>query len=431
MTEPESDAAAAVTAASPPGAASRLAAYLPDARAVLLLILLATVLSRVVLLTKPDGALIFDEVYYVNAARVLLHLPVAAGAPYADSVPGTDPNTEHPPLGKVLIAGSMTLFGDNALGWRIPSVIAGVLAVLLLYLIVRAAGGDAWLAALAAALLALDNLALVHGRIGTLDMMLVAGMLLGAWCALRGWPILAGLAFALAALVKINGVLGLGAAILVELVLAWWARRDGGPVRPHARAVVLMAVAFVPAWFLGLWALDAAFSTYASPIAHLQHILQYGASLTRDTALNQESYPWQWLINEVQMNYFRTDVTISVNGEAIGSYPSVYFRGAMNPFVIAAAPLGVAFAIWRLVTERDRVGLWVVAWTAATLLPLVGLALVHRISYIYYVLPTLPAVAVGVALFLRRAGLPPLVVGTYLAAVLLGFVLYYPFRTFG
>ena len=434
MIDPATNARPDASDDGPPATRSeRWATWLPDPRAVLLLIILASVLARVLLLPKPDGALIFDETYYVNAARTILHLLVPEGSPYAGAPAGLDPNTEHPPLGKVLIAASMRLFGDNAFGWRMPSVIAGILAILLLYGIVRAGGGDRWMATIAAGLLAFDNLALVHSRIGSLDMLLVVFLLFGAWSALRGWSILAGIGFALAALVKINGVFGLGAALLVELVLLAWARRDGRSVwRPHAKAMVLLVVAFVPAWFGGLWVLDAAFTGFASPVAHLQHILDYGLSLTRVTAINQESYPWQWLINEVPMTYLRTDEQTIVNGEVVGSYATVFFRGAMNPFVIGAAPFGVAYALFRVIDVRDRVGLWVVPGSPPCTSRSCCWRLVqHRVSYIFYFLPTLPAVAAGVALFLRRAGLPPVVVGAYLAAVLLGFVLYYPFRTFG
>ncbi|MGO1304240.1 MAG: phospholipid carrier-dependent glycosyltransferase, partial [Sphingomonas parapaucimobilis] len=66
-------------------------------------------------LTMPP-MLVFDEVHYVPAARTLLALegPV---------------NIEHPLLGKTLIAAGMLLFGDNALGWRALSTVAGTAIV--------------------------------------------------------------------------------------------------------------------------------------------------------------------------------------------------------------------------------------------------------------------------------------------------------------
>src|SRR5512133_2658578 len=63
---------------------------LPSAQAVLVIVLLASTFTRVVWLSKPTGALIFDEAYYVNAARVLLGWEVPAGAPYAGQPVGLD-----------------------------------------------------------------------------------------------------------------------------------------------------------------------------------------------------------------------------------------------------------------------------------------------------------------------------------------------------
>ena len=77
-------------------------------------------------------------------------------------------------MGKLLIAGSIAAFGDNGIGWRIPSVVAGLVALLALFFAIRAAGGGEWLALLAVFLASLDNLTMVHGRIGVLDMMALA-----------------------------------------------------------------------------------------------------------------------------------------------------------------------------------------------------------------------------------------------------------------
>ena len=113
--------------------------------------------------TPNDHLLIFDEDYYVNAARVIVGIHPPHGDPYWNSPLGTDPNSEHPQLVKLLIAGGIELFGDGPFAWRLPSVLLGAVAILGMYALVRAAGGGRWLGLGAAALMASDNLLLVHG----------------------------------------------------------------------------------------------------------------------------------------------------------------------------------------------------------------------------------------------------------------------------
>jgi dolichyl-phosphate-mannose-protein mannosyltransferase len=389
------------------------------------------VLCRTFRLRQPNQAVIFDERYYVNAARVILGWHVNPGDPYADSTHGIDPNREHPPLGKLLIAGSMKLFGNDALGWRLPSLVAGVAAIVLVYLIVREAARDDWLATIAATAFAFDNLVIVHGRIATLDMPYVALLLLGVWLWLRGRPFLAGAACGLATLVKLPALYGAAALVLLALgAVAYerWRRRTWS--RSHVRALVLLLVSFLGVWLLGLWALDVVFTPYDSPFAHLRYMWNYGFALSHGGGpVNSESNPWQWLANRVQIPYFKVDQNISSGGHVTQTRPLIDFEGAMNPVVIGVAPLAFAYSAWRAWRFRDTLSVWVVAWVAATYLSYYPLVLIsHRTAYLYYFLPTLPAVAVAIAQLLRQSALPRVVTWGFLVGLAVTCYEYFPFQ---
>ncbi|MGH7426458.1 MAG: phospholipid carrier-dependent glycosyltransferase, partial [Candidatus Methylomirabilales bacterium] len=163
---------------------------------VLALVSLVSVGSRVLWLASPR-LLIFDEHYYVNAARVILGLE--ASPFYAKSTPGKDPNREHPPLGKLALAGSIRAFGDGPVGWRLPSVAFGSLAILAMYGLVRSVGGSRWLGVGASSLMAADTLFFVQGRVGMLDIFVLTFMLLGSALYLGGRPIPAGVVLGIGA----------------------------------------------------------------------------------------------------------------------------------------------------------------------------------------------------------------------------------------
>ncbi len=181
--------------------------------------------------TAPAQGYVFDERYYVSAARVIAGLPTPAGDTYANaSPPGTDPNGEHPQLGKMLIAGSIELFGDNSIAWRITPVAFGLAALLLLYWLVRSAGGSQWLALGTTAIASVDNLWLVHSRIAVLDIYAVPFMLAAAGFYLRRHPLIAGVLIGIGSCLKEFAVYTLFVLLLLEAMrgLAWlWARRGG------------------------------------------------------------------------------------------------------------------------------------------------------------------------------------------------------------
>jgi predicted membrane-bound dolichyl-phosphate-mannose-protein mannosyltransferase len=412
-----------------------IGAYFRGPRLLFGVLLIFSLITRTFRLDIPKDGLIFDEAYYVNAARVILELPVKKGDSYWDRKPGMDPNQEHPPLGKLLMARSMAIFGDNGIGWRLPSVIAGMGVLVALWLALRATGASEWLALLAVFLVSQDNLSFVHGRIGVLDIMALAPALLAAWLALKRRWLLAGVLMAVALLVKLTAMYAIGAIgllwLLMELPGFWAARRV--PLRRLAGPVVFV-VTSVALFAGGLGLLDWRWSEHKNPLQHIRHMVTYGANLSQPVGTvgicpDADSRPWQWLVNDCQIQYFRIDVSTTVGEELKSRYTTIDFRGAMNELLAGALPVAMLFTIWLAWQKRDTTALWAVAWAAANWLPYLLLAVIsRRIMYIYYFLPTVPAVATAIAVLLLHSRLPRFVLWGFLLLYSIGFAWHFPFR---
>jgi dolichyl-phosphate-mannose-protein mannosyltransferase len=415
--------AAGVSVMTARGAWERAMARFERLDLVLLAIATAGASLRLYRLAKPEGSLIFDECYYVQDARVILGEPVVLDHLPPRSLSGLDPNAEHPPLAKLLMALSMRLLGPTAFAWRLPSVLLGVVSIWAIYRLVLAIGGDRTQARFAAFVLAFENLSFVHGRIATLDVYVLAFMLLGTWGYVAGLYEVAGLLFGVATLCKVNGISGVIAILLFELGRTLREKRKEW--RPSTLAPFgAMAAVYVAFTLCALGALDCLFTEFRSPLAHLAHVFQYGASLTRNTGGVQgaESTPLQWWLNEAPINYLM--VQAGSNGV---STTTVLFRGAMNEYVVFAAPFALAFAAaaaWR----GSRFGLLVLALFVANYGPVFfAWALASRISYIFYFLQSVPAIALGIALLVPAT--PRLMRWCFVAAVLFSFASWFPFRS--
>ena len=409
---------------------ARLRGFVPDASAALALLLVAAFLLRILWLNLPTGSLIFDEVYYVNAARVMAGIQPDPGAPYFYAPLHLDPNTQHPPLGKVFMLASMTLFGDNGIGWRFPSVLAGMIGLLALYGIVRALGGRQWLAVAAVAIYSLDVLSFVQSRIGMLDMMSLALVLLGAWLGLRKHWMLAGTMVALGALVKLPAVFGLLALLLWQAVELWPMVRPWRVGWRELLPTTYLVGAFVAVGLVGLWLLDLRFTQYTNPFDHLAEMLSYGFSLQSGHSPNsQTSTPWEWLYGNGQFDFLKTSASSIINGLSASPDALVDFRAAINPVLLGSLALIVPFGAWAAWRRRDALAGFALVWAVATYLPYIPLAAIaNRVMYLYYILPTIPALAILAAVFICRANLPRPVVWAYLGAMVVGLFVYFPFR---
>jgi hypothetical protein len=480
-----------------------LSRVLSSAKTPLVLLALVTLLSlaaRSFMLGEPcqspcnragEHTLIFDEAYYVNAARVIAGLRPPTGAHYADAPSGVDPNAEHPQLAKLIMAGAIELFGDGPFAWRIGSLIFGTVAILGMFFLVRSAGGGRWTALGAATLMACDNLMLIHGRIGTLDIYTVAMMIWGMAVYLRGRPVLAGVTLGFAAAFKLVAPYLWLSIVILEAIRALSARRRGGlPASwrwwPGVKRLVITSVTGF-ASFIGILAvMDQIATPYADadaklitggPFAHLSHMITYAAQQTSPHGpMGIASYPWQWLVDLEPITYLRINPSLPGDG-LFAIHPVSKFLGLISPPIIALALPALGFCVYRFVRlprvwagagaagaavvdtgggqptagaavpatsgkRRDgdgvapaevQLAIVAVAWFLGTWIPFEALSVLdNRTSYIYYMVVVMPGIYVAVSYLLSRGWRLrrwPIsaLIGLYLVGVLVAVVLMYPF----
>jgi predicted membrane-bound dolichyl-phosphate-mannose-protein mannosyltransferase len=409
--------------------ARRLTA-LPRPLALLALVTLLSLGLRIALIDEPCRTLcrtadahllVFDEVYYVNAARVIAGITPPTDQKYRGVPLGDDPNSEHPQLVKVMIAGSIELFGDNPFAWRLPSLLLGTIAILAMFALVRAAGGSDWLALVAATLMAADNLALVHGRIATLDVPALALMLGAAIAYLRGRPLVAGILIGIGTAMKLVAPYLLVVVVLLELFRALPELRSAAwPVVRGAARRIEWCVAGAAATFIALLALldrlAPPFDPVAmqrlggSPFTHLSHMLSYGASQTSPNGpTGIASYPWDWLVDLKPITYLNINPDHPAPG-LLHIHPAAHFIGVISPAIMLLALPSLVFVAWRVLAARrgrllvdGEVPALALAWSLGTFLPFVVLSIVFsRTSYLYYMVVVMPGIYLAVGDVLVR-----------------------------
>ena len=441
---------------------SRASRYRPLPLVLLAVVSVLSFAARIAWLGMPchspchsanDRVLVFDESYYVNAARVIAGLPPPPNENYADARLGDDPNAEHPQLAKLLIAGSIELLGDKPIGWRLTALVLGTAAILGMYALARAAGAGAWLALGAASLMAADNLLLVHGRIATLDVPVAAAMIWAAVAYLRGRLLLAGVIVGVGTAIKLVAPY----VLLVFAALELFRHFGRGDVRPGAdaqpggdprpgvvaarpgergptwlrgRAVTRLGACTVVSAgvFVGLLAsLDRIAPPYdgasakllaSGPFHHIARMLSYGADETSPHGpTGIASYPWTWLVDVKPITYLNINPARPAPG-IYDVHPAVHFLGMISPSIMLLAIPGLLFSAWtigrRKPVRRAPVGeggdgaagrfasgdvpMLAVSWFLGTFLPFVVLSLAfQRTSYIYYMVIVMPGIYLAVA----------------------------------
>lgn len=304
------------------------------------------------------STLVFDETHYVPAARTLLALAHPA-------------NTEHPLLGKELIALGIALFGDNAWGWRALSTLAGSVTVLGVYAILLHLFGSVRTAVIGGVLALLNFTVFVQARIGMLDGFLGAFVVLAVAAMLRGmrgsavaWWTAGSILLGLAVAVKWAAIPYVVYAGLAFLLIKW-RRPDLWPGLGVVRAALFLGGASMAAYFLSF----APAFFYAERPLTLATLLPFQLEMYRlqTQVLPPHPYQSQWWSWPVPLRaiwylYERVD----------GAQRGVLMVG--NPAVMWGGLVAVAACVWALVRERDWrlggvVGLWIGSYLIWAIIP--------------------------------------------------------------
>jgi dolichyl-phosphate-mannose--protein O-mannosyl transferase len=309
-------------------------------------------------LDSPKGK-IFDEIYYATNAHSLLQNGVEI-----DSKSGLAQFIVHPPTGKWLIAIGIKLFGYNEFGWRFASAIVGSISIVLMYFTAKKLFNKQLLSVLAASLISLDGLHLVHSRIALLDIFLLFFIQIAVLAFLHNKYWLSALALGLATSVKWSGLYVLIALALYMLVTDIRKHRYLGvdhPIRNMVRKnllfrflqfgifPVLIYVASWFSWFATNKGWDRNFSS--NPIFSLWHfhseILNFHTNLTDSHPYSAN--PWSWLIQGRPTSFFYENPK---NCGATSCSQEILALG--TPILWWAATLALLVTIGYWISKRDK-----------------------------------------------------------------------------
>lgn len=417
---------------------------------------------RLARLTTPNQ-LMFDETYYAKDACWYVN----ASSKLCDV--DTEQTTVHPALGKWLIGMGVEVFGYDALGWRIASVVAGTLTIALLFMLAKRILHSTVGAVTSSGLLAIDPLHFVQSRVAMLDIFVclfgVAAFLFlvydrerlltrlsgrnetrssSNFLLRRPWRMAAGAAAGAATASKWSGALFVLAVLALSIAWEISARRADGKPSALRRALadeglsitlslVVLPAAVYAASFIGrvdgtlLAAPWSQGSWWVSFWQRHSYMLDFHRTLT--SSHSYQSPPWSWPLLKRPVSYFFCSGSDCQPDVAAGAYDEVLATG--SPFVWWVSLLALVYVAVRWIARRDLAGaegviLGGFVFTYA-LWPL--LAAGRGAVFLFYLLPSIPFMMLALGYVTTRIGASwaaKTAVGLFAAGAIGLFAFYYP-----
>lgn len=320
----------------------------------------------------------FDEVYYAKWAH--------------DYLIGNSFFDVHPPLGKLLIAVGIHLFGDTGFGWRVMPALAGSALVPLTYFVGKKLFTPA-IGLLASFFVLLDGLMLVQSRTALLDIFQITFVLaaIAAFLAFRDstnrrlailYLMLTGILVGLAISTKWTA-----AAVLAPITfgaIVWWPRRP----KLHS-AFWVISLIFIP---IGLYILSFIFNERTEsfwPYLIEWHNQTWSFHQNLTATHPYMSRWWSWLYLGRPVWYYFTEENGVIHGIlALG-----------NPVLWWAALPALASALWM---SRKRL-IEPIAFTSLVILAFyLPWTLIGRTQFQYYISPAVPFLMIILAWWLSH-----------------------------
>ena len=259
------------------------------------MIILVIAVLHLAIINRPGIPQVGDESVYVPAALRMLNATGCASYNISN-VSGyqTGCNLIHPPLVKLIIAGSIALFGNDPFAWRIFNVIAGVLSIALVFFIAKELTKKDEIALLSSGLLGMESLFFVQSSGGLLDVPSIFFGLIGVFLYLkfRGQrfsyanALYISLPLALSILSKETGIAILAFVVLYESIIN---------KKKQLRFSVLIIVFTLVFSFIGLQLFDSLFA-HTSAVINVEGLLRFHLAFS-PPLWNETAWPLSGITN--------------------------------------------------------------------------------------------------------------------------------------
>jgi dolichyl-phosphate-mannose-protein mannosyltransferase len=351
---------------------------------------------------RPDyrNGMYFDEIYHGRTAYEFVKLM----EPYENT---------HPPLGKVILAIGVKIFGMTPYGWRFMAAVVGTLMVPIFYAAAKGMFERTRYAFLATLLLVLEGFHLVQSRMANVDIIGVTFTIVMFYAMHRygetawrgrgfllsiGYMALSGFFFGAASAVKWNYMYGgAGLAILFGFALVRrWRERDEGFGRRLVLTLMASLILFIAvpvgvytASYVPYLKATKADDSYKDLWQYQKNMYNYHKGVKEQHPYASKWYTWPLMLRPVW--YY--------GGKDLEKGKAQSIAAIGNPLIWWGGLLAMLTAWWLGWKRRDRIVLTLAVMYLSFYVP--WMVAPRSITFLYHYFPMLPLLILSIVWMMR------------------------------